>query len=130
MRSFTLFLPLVAALGLAAPVQAGFTLNPLRITQDSNTEFTVGYNSDARLTDYWCAAGRFVTLQLGLSDRTRVYRLSPPPRKQGQGISFTLDASRSAGTTGLSTLGGPQDGSMSAGGAVASFCFNFDILDD
>lgn len=119
-------LGLVLTLALAAPAQAFVSDQRLRVTRESETDFTVQYKSTARLTDYWCSAGRYVTRELGLSDRTRVYRLSPPPRKIGQGISFTLDAERSAGTTGLTTFGGPQDGSMSAGSAVAQFCYTFD----
>ncbi len=119
-------LTLLTALALASPAAALGPESRLRVTQTSNADFTVGYRSTAKLTDYWCAAGNFVTNTLGLPDSTRVYRLSPPPRKAGQGISFTLDASRSAGETGLSTFGGPQDGSMSAGGAYAQFCFVFD----
>ena len=120
-------LTLLAVLALATPAHA-FGIEPsLRVTQQAASDFTVEYNSQARLTDYWCAAGNFVTNRMGLADRTRVFRMSPPPRKAGKGISFTLDPARSAGETGLTTFGGPQDGSMSAGGAVAQFCFNFDI---
>jgi len=120
-------LSLLAVLALASPAMAFGTEPRLRIVRASNGDFAVGYQAQARLTDYWCAAGNFVTNTLGLPDRTRVYRLSPPPRKAGQGITFTLDASRSSGETGISTFGGPQDGSMSAGGAVAQFCYSFEI---
>lgn len=120
-------LTLLTVLAIASPAHAFLSEPRLRITQTSASDFTVEYNSLADLTDYWCAAGNFVTNTMGLPDRTRVYRLSPPPRKTGQGISFTLDADRSAGTTGLTTFGGPQDGSMSAGGAYAQFCFSYDI---
>lgn len=117
---------LLTVLALAMPANAFVSETRLRIAQGPGTDFTVQYNSRARLTDYWCAAGNFVTNTMRLPDRTRVYRLSPPPRKSGQGISFTLDPSRSAGETGISTFGGPQDGSMSAGGAKAQFCYEFD----
>lgn len=116
---------ILLALAIANPAHA-FLSDRLRVTQQSAEDFTVEYASTARLTDYWCGAGRFVTQTLGLSDRTRVYRLSPPPRKMGQGISFTLDAGRSAGVTGLTTFGGRQDGSMAAGTAVAQYCYSFD----
>ncbi len=122
-------LPILLAFALGVPAQAFGTEPRLRVTQEPGGDFTVGYNSQADITDYWCAAGNFVTNVMALPDRTRVYRKSPPPRKAGQGISFTLDASRSAGETGLSTFGGLQDGSMSAGGAFAQFCFNYVIED-
>ena len=122
-------LTFIAALAIISPADA-FTYDlRFRVTQSSTTDFTVEFKSRAALTDYWCGAGRHVTNTLGMPDRTRVYRLSPPPRKSGQGISFTLDAARSAGVTGLTTFGGPQDGSMSAGGAVAEFCNTFDFED-
>lgn len=119
-------LTFLAVLAIASPAAAYQGDIRLRVTQEAGSNFTVEYKSRARLTDYWCAAGKYVTIQMGLPDRTRVYRLSPPPRKSGEGITFTLDANLSAGETGLSTFGGAQDGSMSAGGAFAQFCFIFD----
>lgn len=120
-------LAFLAAIAIASPAAAFRGDIGLRVTKEAGSNFTVEYKSRAQLTDYWCAAGRFVTVTMGLPDRTRVYRLSPPPRKSGEGIRFTLDASLSAGETGLTTFGGPQDGSMSAGGAFAQFCNDFDI---
>jgi hypothetical protein len=113
-------LALLAALTLASPAFA--SLDRLPIKQDSATDFTVGYKARAGMNNYWCAAGRHVTETLGLPPDTRVYRQSPPPRKAGKGITFTLDPARSAGETGVSTSGGPQDGSLSAGGAQSTFC--------
>lgn len=118
-------LTLLAALALATPAAAFDTPFRMRVQQTSATDFTVLYNSQAEITDYWCAAGNFVTNTLGLSDRTRVFRASSHPPKAGQGISFSLDPARSVGKTGLTTFGGPQDGSFSAGGAYAQFCFEF-----
>ncbi|OYW51945.1 MAG: hypothetical protein B7Z31_13190 [Rhodobacterales bacterium 12-65-15] len=63
-----------------------------------------------------------MTEKLGLPGDTRIYRMSPPPRKAGEGIAFTLDPAKSAGDTGISTFGGAQDGSLSASGAKASQC--------
>lgn len=118
---------LITALALAAtPVSALVPEIQLRVETRSDGDFTVRYASQARLTDYWCAAGSFVTRTLRLPDDTRVYRLSPAPRGAGKGIDFTLDAAKSAGETGLSTFGGRQDGSMSAGVAVAQFCHVFE----
>ena len=122
-------LTMILFFALAAPAQAFGPEPRLTVTPEPNGDFTVEYLSVARLTDYWCAAGNFVTNTMGLPDRTRVFRESPPPRKSGQGIRFTLDPSRSAGDTGISTFGGPQDGSMSAGGAVAQFCYTFEMID-
>lgn len=122
-------LTLLAALTIACPALAfGYDFR-FRVTQTSKTDFTVENKSRAALTDYWCGAGRFVTETLGMPSKTRVYRLSPPPQKSGRGISFTLDPSRSAGVTGLTTYGRKQDGSFSAGGAVAQFCYSYDFED-
>lgn len=116
-----------AALALAQPAYAFEARNSLRVAQTSATDFTVGYKNTAKLTDYWCAAGDFAARGLGVAGPTRVYRLSPPPRGAGQGISFTLDPARAAGETGLTTFGGKQDGAFSAQGAVSSFCYDYDI---
>lgn len=113
-------LSLLAALTLASPAWA--SLDRLPITQDSSTDFTVGYKARAGLNNYWCAAGRYVTETLELPDDTRIYRLSPPPRKAGQGITFTLDPAKSSGETGLSIFGGLQDGGVSASGVQSSQC--------
>ena len=120
------FLALVAVVALAFPADAFVSEVRLRVQQGPGTDFTVLFNSQAKLTDYWCAAGNHVTNTQGYPDRTRVFRMSPPPRVAGEGISFTLDATRSAGDTGLSTFGGVQDGSMAAGSAFAKFCFIFE----
>jgi len=117
---------LLLVLAVASPADAVTIGVRQRVSQDPSGDFTVQYDSQAKLTDYWCAAGRFVSQTLGLPDRTRVYRQSPEPRKIGKGITFTLDATRSSGKTGITTFGGPQDGSMSAGGAE-TLCFGFDL---
>jgi hypothetical protein len=122
-------LTLLAALAIACPSVASAYDFRFRVTQINKTDFTVQNQTRAGVTDYWCGAGRYVLNTLGLPSRTRVYLLSPLPRKAGQGLSFTLDASRSFGKTGVTTFGGPQDGSMSAGGAEAGFCYTFDYDD-
>ena len=114
------------ALALAAPVDA-FTLgNRMQVTALGGPDFAVAFTPRAEETDYWCAAGSYVTRQLGLDSRTRLYRASPEPRKRGQGISFTLDRARGTGSTGITTFGGQQDGGMSAGSA-ARYCLDFEI---
>ncbi len=114
---------LLAAILTATPALAYLSPAGLTVTQTSAADFTVNYDSKAKLSDYWCAAGLYATQLLHLPDTTRVYRRSPPPRGAGQGISFTLDPNRSAGVTGITTFGGPQDGSMAAGGNAAGLCY-------
>lgn len=123
-------LTLLVALAIASPADASRVGQRLRVTPDAASgDFTVKYDSQAGEVDYWCAAGRYATRTLRLPESTRVFRASPPPRKRGKGITFTLDAARSSGQSGVSTFGGPQDGSLSAGHA-ADFCFGFDFSDD
>lgn len=127
MRLTPLLVALAIAFPAASPVEASKVGLRLRVAQDAATgDFTVKYDSQAAQTDYWCAAGRYVTRNLGLPDNTRIYRVSPPPRKAGKGITFSLDPARSSGQTGVTTFGGPQDGSMSAAFAF-DFCFGFDL---
>lgn len=115
---------LAVVLSLASPAQAFTYDRRLTVTPENATDFTVNNRIGARLTDYWCAAGRYVLTDLGLPRKTRVYRLSPEPQKRGEGIRFTLDRARSTGKTGLTIFGGEQDGGISAGGASSSYCYD------
>ena len=60
----------------------------------SGTTFDVLYSSDANIHDFWCAAGNYAARKLGARSATRVYRISEPPRRAGQGIRFSLDPGR------------------------------------
>jgi hypothetical protein len=115
---------LALTLLLATPAHALDNPYRLRVTPLGGPDFRVEFASGAEVTDYWCAAGAHVRQRLGLPGKTRIYRLSPPPRKRGQGISFTLDQARSSGSSGISTFGGVQDGGLSAGSAF-QYCFDF-----
>ncbi len=117
---------LALALSIAAPAAAFNLTNRLKVEPLGGSDFAVGFTPRAADTDYWCAAGVHVTRRLGKDNRTRIFRLSPEPRKRGQGISFTLDKARSTGSTGITTFGGLQDGGMSAGSAY-NYCFDFEI---
>ena len=114
------------AIALAAPADAFILGNRMQVTALGGADFAVAFTPRAEETDYWCAAGAHVTRRLGLDSRTRVFRLSPEPRKRGQGISFTLDKARGTGSTGITTFGGLQDGGMSAGSAT-QYCHDFAI---
>ena len=114
------------AIALAAPADAFILGNRMQVTALGGADFAVAFTPRAEETDYWCAAGAHVTRRLGLDSRTRVFRLSPEPRKRGQGISFTLDKARGTGSTGITTFGGLQDGGMSAGSAY-QYCHDFEI---
>lgn len=117
---------LIVTLGLAVPALAFDFPHRLRVTVLGGTDFRVEFTSGAELTEYWCAAGNHVKQRLGLSNKTRIYRLTGEPRKRGKGIDFTLDKARSVGSTGITTFGGEQDGGMSAGSAF-QYCFDYEI---
>lgn len=124
-RALLLAAAVATAASPAVPYEA---INRLQVVPAGGQDFTVQFRPLAGLADYWCAAGDYAQRGLRLDSRTRVYRRSPEPRKRGQGITFTLDPARSVGYTGLTTFGGPQDGSFSAGTASAQFCHTFDIV--
>ena len=108
---------------LPVPGAAFIASNGMSARQISPTEIEVDHDARGNDTDYWCAAGDFVRKELRASDRTRIWRATPKPRKAGQGIVFTLDPQRKAEGAGLSQFGsGPRDGSLSAGMAVRHYC--------
>jgi hypothetical protein len=119
---------LAMAAALANPAAAFRATNGFDVTPTGPQEFTVEFRSVRNETAYWCAAGQYVTRELGLSSKTRIYRASPKPRGAGQGIAFTLDPAGAAPGAGLSTLSRDGDGSVSAGHARGSYCTFFEEL--
>jgi hypothetical protein len=119
--SRTLAVPLLAAaMLLAAPALAFVAPNRLPVQpagSDPNT-FTVGYRGNANGDiDFWCAAGAYANSQLNAASTARIYRISPPPRRAGQGITFSMNPAGAASSTGLATVGGRSDGSMTVASA-------------
>ncbi|MDN5787962.1 hypothetical protein [Pseudorhodobacter sp.] len=108
---------------LSLPANAFSARNGMTVLGRDGTDFTVAFDSVPRETDYLCAAGDFLIAALGLPSKTRFYRASPPPRKQGQGISFTTDPARKVKMGLFTSFGnGAQDGGISAGAATGSYC--------
>ena len=66
----------------------------------------------------WCAAGDFVIRGLGLPGTTPLYRLTPPPRRGGEAVTFSLAAEGASERTGLLLLGA-ADNALSAAHAQA-----------
>lgn len=96
----------LAALVLAAaPAQAFIARNGLVVESAPGGAFEVLYRGLSGASDFWCAAGDYVIRELRLSPDTRIYRLSSPPRRSGQGITFSL-SSEGAKRTGLALLSG------------------------
>lgn len=119
-----MFRPLMlAALVFALPAEAFTAKNGMQVRPVDAQTFVVEFPSPEAETQYLCAAGDYVIRALGLPARTRIYRASPPPRKRGQGITFTLDAGRKT-EMGLFTRYGTDKGDegISAGEARDAYC--------
>ncbi len=116
---------ILAAFALAAPANAFTARNGLEARQLSASEIEVPFRNVGTETAYWCAAGDYAVRVLNLPAATRIYRASPPPRKQGQGIIFTLDPAKAV-DPGLSIFGSDKT-SVSLGHATGNFCSLDDI---
>ncbi len=108
---FVLACCVVAGLSVAAPASAFVALNGLRVEPTGANSFYVPLSTLTADQAFWCAAGDFVKRGLGMPGKTPIYRLSPPPRKQGKGIEFSLDPAGAAEKTGVSIFGnsGPKN---------------------
>ncbi len=105
-----------AAIALALPLstttaEAFVAVNGLRVEPTGANSFYVpliGLTADQA---FWCAAGDYVKRSLGLPGKTPIYRLSPPPRKAGKGIEFSLRPEGAAEKTGVTIFGnsGPKN---------------------
>lgn len=108
---------------LASPVFAFSARNGMDVRAVDAQTFVVEFPSPYDEKQYLCAAGDYVIRALGMSALTRIYRASPPPRKQGQGITFTLDETKKVQLGLLSSFGKDKgDGGISAGNARDSYC--------
>jgi hypothetical protein len=111
---------LLLACLFAAPAQAFTASNSLEVTASGAAGFTVAYGGPSGPSDFWCAAGDFAIQKLGQQPSTRIYRVSEPPRRSGEGIRFSLDPESAAHSTGLLIVGA-KGGSLTAAMAQ-SFC--------
>lgn len=110
----------VAGLGLG-PVQAFVASNGLLVQQVNETDFFVPFRGRPAATSFWCAAGDFVVRGLDLRPGTRVFRLSPPPRRGGDGVLFSLSP-EGAQDRGVQVWGS-KDAGMSAS-LAQTYCAN------
>lgn len=101
----------------AVPARAMLASNGMRVEPVGGVDFEVRFRAGESVQDYWCAAGDFAQRRLGARAVDRIFRVSPPPRRQGQGIVFSLSPDRSAGRTGMASFGGRDDGSLSVASA-------------
>lgn len=102
------------ALLSATPAAAFLAQNGERV-EGTAAGFTVLASPGQGASRSWCAAGDFVIRRLGLSRNTRVWRMDEPPRRQGQGVRFSLSGVGAVSSSGLARF--PDSGSMSANAA-------------
>ena len=96
----------VLFLATAVPSHAFIAQNNLVVDPMGAGEFEVPYRGLSGTSDFWCAAGDYVVRGLNLPPRTRIYRTSSPPRRSGQGVSFSLSATAAKKTGLLFYIGG------------------------
>lgn len=117
MFRFALALPLLVALVPASPAAAFQARNDAHVTGTAE-RIVVASRPGLSAAESWCAAGDFVIRALGLPGTTPVYRLSPPPRRAGEAVEFSLSPEGASERTGLLQIG-PRDASLSAAHAQA-----------
>ena len=83
-------------------------INGFAVEAVSATAFHVPYSRDSEARQFWCAAADYAEKRLRLPPATRIYRASEPPRRSGEGITFTLDPEKAASSTGTLKFGGPK----------------------
>lgn len=98
---------LAFALLMASPASAFIAENDLIVRSTGGTSFEVPYRGLSGASAFWCAAGDYVIRELNRPGTTKIYRTSSPPRRSGQGITFSL-SSEGAKRTGLFVLGNPR----------------------
>lgn len=119
----------LAATLLATPALAFTASNGMPVRATGPDSFTVAWRSQPGPAAFWCAAGEFAVTSLGLPSNTRIYRTSPAPRGQGEGIAFSFDPSLAV-DSGVTRFGA-QDAGFSAA-AARGLCepmFFFDSFD-
>lgn len=106
----------IALVPAAAP--AWIAQNDLIVEPTGASDFTIPYRGKSEAREFWCAAGDYVIRELGMRPGTRIYRTSSPPRRSGQGISFSL-SSEGAKKPGIVLL---SDGPGLSAGFAQSLC--------
>jgi hypothetical protein len=109
--------PLAVVLALAAPAQAFMAENDVRVAAMEGGQFLVGPVPGMGAAASWCAAGDYAIRQLNLTPTDRIWRVSVPPRQQGEGVVFALSGEGASPKSGLVRI--PDDGSLTVAGAQA-----------
>lgn len=102
---------------LASPALAFQARNDVSVSGTAD-QIVVAARPGLSSPESWCAAAEFVVRVLGMPSATRIYRVSPPPRRSGEDVMFSLSATNASERTGLLRIGA-TDNSVSAGHARA-----------
>lgn len=102
---------------LASPAMAFQARNGAQVSGTA-TQIVVVSRPGLSSSESWCAAGDFVIRALGQPAATPLYRVTPPPRRVGGAVTFSLSPEGATDRTGLLLLG-DRDASLSAGHAQA-----------
>lgn len=102
---------------LASPAMAFQARNDAQVTGTA-AEIVVASRPGLSSAESWCAGGDFVIRALGQPASTPLYRITPPPRRAGEAVIFSLSPEGAADRTGLLQIGAP-DASLSAAHAQA-----------
>jgi len=82
----------LSLIGTSTGAQAFIASNGLLVEDAAGGDFRVPYRGLSGAADFWCAAGDYVVRDLGLSPDTRIFRTSSPPRRGGDGMTFSLSS--------------------------------------
>lgn len=110
---------LAAALMAASPAAAWLSREGYRVEDRGNGRFEVLASAGQSASESWCAAGAYVTRFLAENPTARIWRVSPPPRRAGEGVTFALSPEGAAASTGLMAVWGAEGAALSAGFAEA-----------
>ncbi len=107
---------------LTTPAHAYLARNSLVVRDVGAGQYQVDVRGGLSAPAAWCAMGDYAIHILHLDHTTPIWRVSEPPRKQGEGIVFALSGTGAATKNGLLVFGA-TDPSLTAGRAQR-LCWN------
>lgn len=111
----------LALAALAGPAAAYTARNGLRVEPLGAQGFRVAYGGKSGAAAFWCAAGDYAQRQLGLDAADRIWRVTPVPRRTGEGMVFSTRPDNAAEKTGLVIVLGRKGASLTVAAAV-NYC--------
>jgi hypothetical protein len=115
----TLLVSLALIIGLSSPSFAYKTQHGLIVQAMDDGTMYVPSQGLTKEKSFWCAVGEYVQHGLHKPGNTRIYRMSEPPRRAGQGVLFSLNGEGAASYSGVAVVGSGPAGSLSANMASA-----------